>query len=117
VGMKCKSCNSRTAVSRANRPHGQEPICEVCLMNKFKSRINGKIDKSLTDTQLIQNHTVRVLLDGCRECGEHGIGFEAGVQRENNLKWYIIKVQCGNCRVNYKEIMEVRIDESNTDNK
>lgn len=84
-------------------------ICEICHL----AILDNKPVDSVDDTEILGYHIHQILWEGCQDCGNHDFYCDAGVVEENNLKWYIIQVQCPKCNVNYEQIMEVRMNESN----
>ena len=84
------------------RPTGfKQRYCKPCQL--FAPKV--------TDDEIIEHYVFEALKRGCRECGESAEGkfaFEAGVQEEQGLSWYMMKVYCVSCDSNYEEIFEVR---------
>ena len=85
-----------------------------------KTQINHPMHEKIINSyfsdydEIVNHHVMQRIKQGCRECGSHSFSYEAGVQEENELKWYVILVDCGACGKAYEEIMEVRvIDEPN----
>lgn len=109
--MLCGRCNRREGDSN------YESLCSICVMEVMRANLSKSpaLTLALTDDEVIKNHLIRILMDGCRECGDKHFGFEVGVQEEEQLKWYVANIQCGNCHSSYREIMEVRMNEPNTD--
>tara|TARA_R110002012_G_C11620250_1_gene608926 strand:- start:337 stop:666 length:330 start_codon:yes stop_codon:yes gene_type:complete len=102
--MLCSRCNRREVpVTLQGAAMCQVCNVEVAIMKK---------GKHLTEEEIMEYHVTRVLVDGCKECGDKEFGYEAGVVEENGLKWFVIRVQCGACDNKYEEILEVKIDES-----
>lgn len=62
-----------------------------------------------TDDEIVNYHVMQKIKRGCNECGSHSFAYEAGVKEENELKWFVILVDCGACGKAYEEIMEVRV--------
>ena len=110
--MLCSRCNHR-------KTEQDKTVCSICAIDLVGQKIEsygvGETNKEMSDFEIVRHHTVRMLMDGCKECGDKDFGFDVGVKEENELKWYVAHIHCGNCHVNYKEIMEVRINESNRD--
>jgi hypothetical protein len=72
----------------------------------------------ITDEEIIEHYVFEIVRKGCRECEENREGlffYEAGVQEENGLKWYMSKIYCKTCDIHYDELFEVRgkLNESN----
>lgn len=84
-------------------------ICEMCHLSLLENKPINSVD----DTEILGYHIHQILWEGCQDCGNNNFHCDAGVVEENNLKWYIIQVQCQECDVNYEQIMEVRMNESN----
>jgi|TARA_B100001093_G_C26755399_1_gene983154 hypothetical protein len=112
--MLCSRCNHRES------EHNKD-VCSVCSISLVGQKIEsfgfGETSEDMSDFEIVRHHTVRMLMDGCRECGNKDFGFEVGVKEESELKWYVAHIHCGNCHTQYKEIMEVRINESDKDSK
>jgi hypothetical protein len=81
-------------------------LCTTCQINVY---FNKAVMNAVTDEEVIEWHVFQRVKEGCRECGNNNFGYNAGVNYENNLKWYIIQVSCDSCKSQYEEIMEVRI--------
>ena len=100
---RCPRCNIRAAV--------MGELCTTCQINVH---FNKAVLNAVTDEEVTEWHVFQRIKEGCRECGSNNFGYNAGVNYENNLKWYIIQVSCDSCKNQYEEIMEVRIvDEPN----
>tara|TARA_Y100000401_G_C8311785_1_gene220157 strand:+ start:553 stop:810 length:258 start_codon:yes stop_codon:yes gene_type:complete len=72
-------------------------------------KVQMKKPEHTTDDEIINHHVMQRIKKGCNECGSHSFAYEAGVKEENELKWYVILVDCGVCNKAYEEIMEVRV--------
>ena len=95
--MLCSKCNLRETDSST---------CSVC---RLKLLTPNPSKPHVTDDDIITHHTLKRVMEGCRECGNISFAYEAGVKEENELKWYVILVDCGACGKAYEEIMEVRV--------
>ncbi len=104
--MLCPRCNRRDVPVTLQGAS----LCQVC--NVEVSILKKSKEQVLTDEEIMEFHITRVLVDGCKECGDKNFGYEAGVVEENGLKWFVLRVQCGACDDKYEEILEVKIDES-----
>jgi|TARA_R100000027_G_C2217842_1_gene85129 hypothetical protein len=104
--MLCPRCNN-TEIKEGRS------LCSLCAIEMVKLSITKETSTSMSDYEIVKHHTIRMLMDGCRECGNKDFGFDVGVKEENELKWYVAHIHCGNCHINYKEIMEVRMNEFN----
>ena len=102
--MLCSRCNRREVPLTLQGAS----LCQVCNVQVALL----KKEETLTDEEILEYHLTEVLVKGCRECGDMEFGYEAGVQEENGLKWFVMKVHCGACNEYYEEILEVKIDES-----
>ena len=96
--MLCPKCNLRETTSSST--------CSVC---RLKLLTPNPSEPNVTDDDIITHHTLKRVAEGCRECGSKSFAYEAGVKEENELKWYVILVNCGACDKAYEEIMEVRV--------
>ncbi len=101
----CPRCNLRETVS---------DYCVPCQLTV--SYVKGAGDK-ISDEDIIEHHVLRRVSDGCRECGSKTFSYEAGVKYENDLRWFIIVVNCNQCKTTYEEIMEVRAVNESIDNE
>jgi hypothetical protein len=102
--MLCSRCNRREVPLTLQGAS----LCQVCNVEVAIL----KKGENLTEEEIMEFHLTRILVDGCKECGDVNFGYEAGVVEENGLKWFVIRVACGACNNNYEEILEVKIDES-----
>ena len=87
----------------------KQRYCGPCQLRV--SMHGGVSAPSITDDEIIEHYVFEALKIGCRECGENAEGlfaYEAGVQSEEGLKWYMMKAFCVPCNTNYEEIFEVR---------
>ena len=110
--MLCSRCNRREANLTGT-------ACNICMLASMRDTLS-KVESTeypISDDDVIKHHMIRIMFDGCRDCGDKNFGFEIGVQEEEEVKWYVANIHCGNCHSNYKEILEVRINESYTDSK
>tara|TARA_R100001509_G_scaffold67007_4_gene37246 strand:+ start:3990 stop:4301 length:312 start_codon:yes stop_codon:yes gene_type:complete len=98
--MLCARCSLREVKSELRQ------ICDVCRIKK----------KGLTDDEIVSHHVLTRIQQGCRTCKSKAFAYEAGINVENGLKWFLIQVNCGDCGDRYEEIMEIRID-TNESNK
>ena len=99
----CPRCNLR--------PASKGELCGAChvtvTLNKTKA-------DTITDEEIVEHHVFERVKRGCVECGNNDFAYQALMKEENNLKWFILQVDCGRCEAKYEEIMEVRvIDEPN----
>ena len=112
--MLCSRCNHRKA-------EHDKSVCSLCAINLVGQKIEpygwSEAGSELSDFEIVKHHTIRMLMDGCRECGDKDFGFDVGVKEEKELKWYVAHIHCGNCHTQYKEIMEVRMNESDKDSE
>lgn len=83
-------------------------LCEPCQIRMVSDKSIRA--RPISDNDILAHHILNRVQDGCRECKSKAFAYEAGVNYENSLKWYIIKVDCGNCSAAYEEIMEIRMD-------
>jgi len=97
--MLCKRCSLREVESELKH------VCNVCTL---KMRLDK--ESKVTDDEILTHHTLKRVQEGCRECKSKAFAYEAGVNYEGDLKWYVILVHCGACGKAYEEIMEIRID-------
>jgi DNA-directed RNA polymerase subunit M/transcription elongation factor TFIIS len=93
--MLCPRCNLRET---------EASLCSVCML-----KVQMDKPEHTTDDEIVNHHVMQRVKEGCRECGSHSFAYEAGVKEENELKWYVILVDCGACGKAYEEIMEVRV--------
>ena len=100
--MKCGRCNLRDT-------KGGRHICDMCHL----SLLDNKPIDSIDDVEILGFHIHSALWKGCQECGSHDFHCDAGVKDEEEVKWYILQVQCPKCDINYEQIVEVRMNESN----
>ena len=82
---------------------------QVQEMEKRLKALENKGECCMTDEEVVEWHVFQRVKEGCRECGDNNYGYNAGVNYESNLKWYIIEVHCGACDSRYEEILEVRV--------
>ncbi len=101
--------------SRCNRNHtaSYSHLCTVCRNQLLKRDLEGTETEHMNEEEIATHHIIRLQFDGCRECGSKTFGYEIGIQEENELLWYVAMISCKDCNTNYKEILEVRINESN----
>jgi hypothetical protein len=95
--MLCPRCNLRET---------EASLCSVCML---KIQFHKPEQEWVTDDEIMNHHVMQKIKRGCNECGSHSFAYEAGVKEENELKWFIILVNCGACNKAYEEIMEVRV--------
>jgi len=94
--MLCPRCNLRET---------EKSLCTVCAVSvTFLKPEQQKV----TDDEIVRHHTLQRVNDGCRECGSKTFAYEAGVNYEGDLRWFVILVDCKSCGKAYEEIMEVR---------
>lgn len=104
--MICSRCNK-------NHTGTHSHLCTVCRNQLLKRDLEGTETEHMNEEEIATHHMVRLQFEGCRECGSKTFGYEIGIQEENELLWYVAMINCKDCNNNYKEILEVRIDESN----
>ena len=95
---RCPRCNIRAAT-----------IGELCNTCQVQVSFQQAVSDAETDEEVVEWHVFQRVKEGCRECGDKNFGYNAGVNYESNLKWYIIEVHCGACDSRYEEILEVRV--------
>jgi hypothetical protein len=106
--MLCPKCNLREV------EHGLCTPCQLTAMATGltkKHGVSATIESFVTDEDIIEHHVFNRIKDGCRECGSSTFAYEAGVKEEDEIKWYVLLVNCGACNSAYEEIMEVRVNE------
>ena len=86
-------------------------ICSVCQINLMVEDVPNIVK----DSEIIDWYVLKAIEQGCRYCSSHKFGIEAGINYENELKWYILKIDCKDCNKKYEEIVEVRTNESKRD--
>jgi len=102
--MLCPRCNLRET---------NTSICTVC---DIKVSYLKPEHTETTDDDIIKYHVHKRIERGCNNCGSKTFSYEAGVNYEGELKWFVMLVDCRKCGKAYEEIMEVRaINESNDD--
>jgi len=104
--MICSRCNK-------NHTGTHSHLCTVCRNQLLKRDLEGTETEHMNEEEIATHHMVRIQFEGCRECGSKTFGYEIGIQEENELLWYVAMINCKDCNNNYKEILEVRINESN----
>lgn len=104
--MICSRCNK-------NHTGTHSHLCTVCRNQLLKRDLEGTETEHMNEEEIATHHIIRLQFDGCRECGSKTFGYEIGIQEENELLWYVAMISCKDCNTNYKEILEVRINESN----
>ena len=104
--MICSRCNKNYTSSFSH-------LCTVCRNQLLKRDLEGTETEHMNEEEIATHHIIRLQFDGCRECGSKTFGYEIGIQEENQLLWYVAMISCKDCNTNYKEILEVRINESN----
>ena len=101
----CVRCNNGETII-----HGQ--MCQMCQRDMtFDLAPKEHAD----DSEVIEHYVVQRILTGCLECGNNGFAYDAGVKFEDNVKWYVMFVNCGECGSKYTDILEVRANDSNED--
>tara|TARA_R100000152_G_C6781425_1_gene215874 strand:- start:1678 stop:1995 length:318 start_codon:yes stop_codon:yes gene_type:complete len=103
--MLCPRCNLRET---------EKSLCSVCELSVTFLKPE---QQEITDEEIIRHHVLKQVSDGCRECGSKTFAYEAGVNYEGDLKWYVILVDCGACGKAYEEIMEVRTVNESIENE
>jgi len=103
--MLCPRCNLRET---------EKSLCTVCELSVTFLKPE---QQHITDDDIIRHHVLQRVNDGCRECGSKTFAYEAGVNYEGDLKWFVILVDCGVCGESYEEIMEVRTVNESIENK
>lgn len=96
--MKCPRCN----IFRV-----EEEGSELCVTCNIAINVLQKPDE-VTDKEILSSSAIQKLIEGCKECGDNDFGYSGGTLVEGELKWYILQVICGNCGVEYDEVLEVR---------
>ncbi len=88
-------------------------ICKGCKMDMT---FDLAPKEEANDAEVIEHYVSQRILIGCLECGDNGFAFDAGVKFEENLKWFVLFVNCGACGQKYTDVLEVRaIDDPNED--
>ena len=82
---------------------------ELCSLCQIRIAFAKTPSKEISDQEKIERYSYKLLEDGCQECGNRDFGFQLGTQVENQLKWYVAKIECDRCETNYEQILEVKI--------
>ena len=95
----CKRCSLREVDSELKQ------VCNICSLKMRLTR-----ESKITDDEILTHHILTRVQQGCRTCNSKSFAYNAGINYENNLKWFIIQIDCGECGDKYEEIMEIRVD-------
>ena len=102
----CMRCHTREV-----QIHGQ--MCDICKINVAYQDVPAE---SALDMEVMEYYSNKAIMAGCKgndgKCKNNNFGFEAGVKLENNLKWFVMFVNCDKCGERYTDIMDVRTNES-----
>lgn len=97
AAIKCSRCMMHEVSL-----HGA--MCSVCQMNITFNKMPA--DK-LSESEKMEHYVNQRVMAGCRNCGNRNFGFNAGVKEESGLKWYMMFVECPECKEEYVDVMEV----------
>lgn len=86
-----------------------ETMGELCSLCQIRLAFSETPTTEISDIEKIERYTYKIIESGCQECGNKDFGFKLGTQVENELKWYIAKIECGECDTNYEQILEVKM--------
>jgi len=97
VAIKCSRCSMHDVLI-----HGA--MCNVCQMNITFNKLPSD---RLSEGEKMEHYVNQRMMVGCRECGNKNFGFNAGVKEEAGLKWFMMYVECPECKEEYVDVMEV----------
>ena len=60
------------------------------------------------DIAILENCTFETLQSGCRDCGHKQVVFQVSISIEQDVKVFLISVECPKCDTEYTEIMTMR---------
>ena len=82
---------------------------ELCSLCQIRVAFSKTPNEEISDQEKIERYSYKLIEEGCQECGNKDFGFQLGTQTENELMWYVARIECPRCDTNYEQVLEVKV--------